>query len=1027
MHFRNYNLKIHQQWHWIIGAGAFLWVILRSGINPKRMTYPCQRAAIPLALNWILAILAFFAGSLLFRRFVKFSSVVLLIAGTIWFLGALPDLTRSDITEYQPLPTWEVSDPVSRVFVMDAIPPTTGSLAAGDASVPDEYLCDPAIDTLLTILEAGGVILHRTASYPDGIVNSDAIVIIKGNFQWTQQNTTSSDRIKGLIWQILNHPDGFSGEIIVCDNTQDIGTGVNENDNNSEDPDQSIIDVVNTFMAKGHPVYVLDWNSMWDDVAEEYADGDYTDGYVFEDETLITYPKFRTPSGNYYVSLRNGIWDSPSETYDPSRLCLIDFPVLKGHGMAGATIAVKNWIGVLTTAHAEERYGGWQPLHYSYFFSDYALVARVMAATFPALTIVDATWTNTYCGANTLGWHQNTRMLVASTDPAAASWYAARWILTPIARNPGRTDPDLPGSDYSTILRNWTTFLADSAGFPCTVDSTEIAVFDRSILSEPYIWLDNYIVDDSQGNDNGRPDAGETVNLIVTLANLNIHATGISIVLSSDDPDVQMIGTTADFGDLGRDERASNESSPFSFSVSPDMIAHPSAFYLNITADGGYTKIISFELLIGTPTVLLVDDDAGKRYEGYYTEGLRAKQVYPEMWEVSTKGPPTTEELQEYEVVAWFTGDDRTGTLTPEEQMTLSAFLDQGGRLVLAGQNIGYDLVENGSTDDTAFYTDYLHAEYISDSIDETFVAGITGDPISGEFTYFSLDAVQTSPSVISPTEGASPVLRYQISRQTAAIKYEGDYRLVYFALGLEGIGAMVGDDIEARGALMQKTIDWLNYRPVIGDVNQDGQINVLDVLFVVNIILGHVEPTPAQEWSADCNVDGTINVLDVIGIVNGILGIGTCPPTGTTRCTPEVMEYLRALKPNLSPERFAHLMNLVREVMLPTQPGLSQNYPNPFNPTTTIYYVIPSTGHRAKSEGKGEGSTLHALRTTLTIYNILGQEVRTLVDEMKGPGEYSVTWDGKDDSGREVASGLYLYRLRAGEFSSTKRMMLAK
>ena len=457
-----------------------------SGTNPKRLTYPCQRAALPVAVNWFLAVIAFFGGSLLLRRFARFSGVAILIAGVVWFTGAMPELTRSRVNSPGSLPTWEVDDPVSTVFVMDSLPPTTGSLAAGDASVPDEYLPDPAIDTLLMMMETQDIFLHQTTAHPSGIVGADNVVIIKGNFQWNSRNTTSTDRIKGLIWQILGHPDGFSGEILVCDNTQEIGTGINEGDNNSEDTDQSIPDVVNTFYAKGYPVYYLDWNFIWDAVASEYSEGDYDGGYVYEAATKISYPKFRSPSGDYYISMRYGVWDSASAVYDSSRLCIIDFPVLKAHSMAGATIAVKNWIGVLTTAYKSERYGGSSPMHYTYLFGTYALVARVMAVTYPRLSIVDAAWTTTY-GPNNLYWVENTKMLAASTDPVAASWYTAKFILTPIARYPSQTDPDLPGSSYNTKLGNWTTFLADSAGFACTNDSSEMSVYDRAVLGPEYI------------------------------------------------------------------------------------------------------------------------------------------------------------------------------------------------------------------------------------------------------------------------------------------------------------------------------------------------------------------------------------------------------------------------------------------------------------------------------------------------------------------------------------------------------------
>ncbi|MFQ6091186.1 MAG: FG-GAP-like repeat-containing protein [bacterium] len=111
----------------------------------------------------------------------------------------------------------------------------------------------------------------------------------------------------------------------------------------------------------------------------------------------------------------------------------------------------------------------------------------------------------------------------------------------------------------------------------------------------------------------------------------------------------------------------------------------------------------------------------------------------------------------------------------------------------------------------------------------------------------------------------------------------------------------------------------------------------------------------------------------------------------------------------------------------VPSQFALFQNYPNPFNPTTTIQYTIPSREHRGKSGGKGVDSELSALRSTLKIYNILGQEVRTLLDEHQKPGYYTVTWDGRDENGREVASGVYFYRLTAGEYTYTKRMVLLR
>jgi len=103
-------------------------------------------------------------------------------------------------------------------------------------------------------------------------------------------------------------------------------------------------------------------------------------------------------------------------------------------------------------------------------------------------------------------------------------------------------------------------------------------------------------------------------------------------------------------------------------------------------------------------------------------------------------------------------------------------------------------------------------------------------------------------------------------------------------------------------------------------------------------------------------------------------------------------------------------------EVILPKSFSLSQNYPNPFNPNTTIRFEI----------GVGGGNQA-AVNTTLKVYNILGQIVKTLVNEPKLPGIYYLTWDGKNEQGEKVSSGLYFYQLRSGNYNETKKMVLVK
>jgi len=102
--------------------------------------------------------------------------------------------------------------------------------------------------------------------------------------------------------------------------------------------------------------------------------------------------------------------------------------------------------------------------------------------------------------------------------------------------------------------------------------------------------------------------------------------------------------------------------------------------------------------------------------------------------------------------------------------------------------------------------------------------------------------------------------------------------------------------------------------------------------------------------------------------------------------------------------------INSTTEPTLPKEFSLSQNFPNPFNPKTVIYFSLPK-----------------ASNVELVIYNVLGQEVKTLTNRNHPPGDYEIEWDSRNDAGNEVASGVYLYRIVAGDYLATKKMLLLK
>ena len=136
----------------------------------------------------------------------------------------------------------------------------------------------------------------------------------------------------------------------------------------------------------------------------------------------------------------------------------------------------------------------------------------------------------------------------------------------------------------------------------------------------------------------------------------------------------------------------------------------------------------------------------------------------------------------------------------------------------------------------------------------------------------------------------------------------------------------------------------------------------------------------------------------------------------------------------NLITERYEVIFQSF--ITIPEVIGLNvRNYPNPFNPITTIEFSVrntltqPSPQERANNyslslgEGRGEGIQ----SVTIDIFNIKGQKIRSLVNDFYPVGHHSVVWNGTDDNGRNMGSGIYLYRVIAGDETATRKMVLIK
>jgi uncharacterized repeat protein (TIGR02543 family) len=327
--------------------------------------------------------------------------------------------------------------------------------------IPDDpyYLQDDhhsGLDALLYLMGSAGLKFFRTAGTsplggPSGLIAAGDVVLIKVNAQWKHRGCTNSDLVRGLVRRILEHPETFTGEVVLVENGQGRGSlrcdnwaayGTRTTNANANDPAQSFQLLVDRVFRDPRVSAVL-----LDPIRARFiADDDHaTDGYRrFEN---VSYPCFTTPRG-HRVELKEGTW---SEGAWHPNLKLINVPVLKHHDIGGSeiTASLKLVYGLVSMADGMSSFR-----HYGGLGETCGtMMAEVRT---PVLNILDAVWVSH--GALKGYPEEATRRLnrvAASQDPVALDRWAAQDILYPIDRN-SRHHPDHPN------IRAWLTAARDT-------------------------------------------------------------------------------------------------------------------------------------------------------------------------------------------------------------------------------------------------------------------------------------------------------------------------------------------------------------------------------------------------------------------------------------------------------------------------------------------------------------------------------------------------------------------------------------
>ncbi len=532
----------------------------------------------------------------------------------------------------------------------------------------------------------------------------------------------------------------------------------------------------------------------------------------------------------------------------------------------------------------------------------------------------------------------------------------------------------------------------DMHNIPFSVIATDGANNWQSNFSlrahSPVFELGEYFVSDPGGNNNGALDPGETADVLIEIKNTGSSgAVSVFGGLTSTDPNVVINTASQSYGNI-----APGESVVKSFSVTADLntpAGHRAYFGFNITADPGLAASDSLSLVIGQVPVLVLCLDPNHNSSPSMMTCFDAHNV---TYDYATSFPA---DLSLYRSIFVCLGIYSSNhQLSSTEGQMLADFLNDGGMLYMEGGDTWY-------YDPQTPVHPMFNITGISDgSGDLGTVHGVAGTFTEGmSFSYTGdnswIDHITNTPPAYMIFNNVSPAYG-------CAVAYDaGSYKTIGASFEFGGLAD--GTAPSTKDELMNKIIDFFGLNPVPveltsfkADVDQNG------------ITLNWETATETNNMGFDIERSADNNKFEKIGTVKG-QGTTTkaqqysYKDAGITSGKGKVYYRLKQIDFD-GASKYTEAIE-VEYSIIPVEFSLAQNYPNPFNPSTTIKFGVPKE-----------------VKVLLKVYDVLGEEVATIVNQKLEPGYYQYEWNGT-----QFASGVYFYRIEAGSYVKIKKMMLIK
>jgi hypothetical protein len=281
-------------------------------------------------------------------------------------------------------------------------------------------------------------------------------------------------------------------------------------------------------------------------------------------------------------------------------------------------------------------------------------------------------------------------------------------------------------------------------------------------------------------NDNGLFDPGEEIELAVVLSN-SAHGQAtdsVRVFLESDDADINFEDNQMEFPNLEPGDVYTNSETPFNIRINAEAYPRTTWMTVSVTAyPGNLTISRTFEVLIGHPPILIVDDDDGFDTEEYYKESIEALNKGWVNWSVATRDQPDVSTLTDYDMVIWSTGE-ASPPLDELDRYQIEGALMDGAHILLVGNRIGDS---PDSTDVRGFLRTNFGVRFEEDSVGVYTVEGLSGDRPLGRDIQMTLaggggaNEDRASPSTMSPVLGADSLVVYKIGQRVTGLA--GVYR----------------------------------------------------------------------------------------------------------------------------------------------------------------------------------------------------------------------------------------------------------